>query len=55
VSAGSKDRTALDNNNTNTVKAALSESIYVHRALNAEWEELNEAEIFWANGIHMSH
>jgi hypothetical protein len=25
------------------VKAALSEIIYVHRALNAEWEELNEA------------
>jgi hypothetical protein len=55
VSAGSNKRTALDNNNTNTVKAALSESIYVHRALKAEWEELNEAGNFWANGRHKTH
>jgi hypothetical protein len=37
VSAGGKKRAALDTNNTNTVKAALSNRIYVYRTQIVKW------------------
>jgi len=45
-------RTTLDTNNTNTVKAALSKSIYMHRTLNVEWEQLSVVGGYWAIGRH---
>jgi len=38
VSAGAKKRTTLDTNYANTVRAALSKSIWVHSTLTVECE-----------------
>ena len=37
--ANAKKHATIDINNTNTMTAALSKSIYVHRTLTVEWQQ----------------